>query len=62
MLDFQVAVDCVRKIMMMLAASYNVKRFVWAGDFNADIHGTDSDLIGPFITMRFGHDASKDQD
>ena len=59
LLEFQV---CVRKTMRMLVASYNVKRFVWVGVFNADIHGTDSEFIGRFTTMRFGHEANTDKE
>ena len=56
LLEFQI---CVKKTMKMRVANYNVKRFVWAGDFNANIHGTDSAFTGPFTTMRLGHEASK---
>ena len=35
---------------------------VWAGDFDADLHGQDNPLIGKFTTVRFGRSAAKDKE
>ena len=58
---FQSAISCLRRTMKMLATKYGVRRFVWAGDFNTDLHGTNCDLIWPFTTMRFGRDVKRDK-